>query len=236
MHNLNNVSHLRTDLPRFFCWTRFGTEAGQPIEQILKRKEQERAANGGLFLWGIGNSLAPSMEELLRHTDNPEVLFSPTKTKARVEDADPDRVVAWTRAETLEGNDFQLPSASLVTSGLNSPRKVTHYALVCQSDLPLVPESGCSLDFHALRNILTGQPIGASQVTAVAEYTVSTSQSAREYSVALRAHLVPPFFIKLRGPVPLADARAAGEKWTDLVQSAWTRIRVGLEGQGNAGT
>ena len=52
------------DLPRFFCWTRFGTEAGQPIEQILERKEQERIVNNGLFLWGIGNSLTPSMIEL----------------------------------------------------------------------------------------------------------------------------------------------------------------------------
>jgi hypothetical protein len=25
-----------------FCWTRFGTEAGEPIEQILERKEDER--------------------------------------------------------------------------------------------------------------------------------------------------------------------------------------------------
>lgn len=215
------------NLPRFFCWTRFGTEAGQPIEQILERKEQERLANNGLFLWGIGNSLTPSMIELLRQTDKPEVMFSPTRTKARVEDAEPGRVVAWTRAETLTGDDFALPPASLVTSGLNSPRKNTHYALVCFQDRPLVPESGCSVDFYALRNILTGQPIGASQVTAVVERSAPLGPRTREYDVALRARLVFPFFVKLRNPIPLAESRLHEETWMDIVQVAWDRIRSG---------
>src|SRR5689334_16901759 len=37
-----------TPLPLLFCWTRFGTEAGEPIEAILERKEREREATGGV--------------------------------------------------------------------------------------------------------------------------------------------------------------------------------------------
>jgi hypothetical protein len=52
-------------LPGFFCWTRIGPEAAEPIQGILRRKEQERVANGGVFLWGIGNAVGPSLSELL---------------------------------------------------------------------------------------------------------------------------------------------------------------------------
>ncbi len=83
-------------LPEVFCWTRFGTEAGQPIDEILDRKEQERAANSGMFFWGIGNSIGPSLRELLRCTPSPEVLFSPTRSTPRREDVAPPAVVAWT--------------------------------------------------------------------------------------------------------------------------------------------
>jgi hypothetical protein len=67
-------------LPDCFCWTRFGTEAGQAIVHILQRKEQERSANDGLFIWGIGNAIGPSIRELVRRTNRPEVLFSPIKS------------------------------------------------------------------------------------------------------------------------------------------------------------
>ena len=56
-------SEFLQELPTIFCWTRFGGEAGEPIEQILFRKEQERLANGGVFLWGIGNAVGPSIYE-----------------------------------------------------------------------------------------------------------------------------------------------------------------------------
>lgn len=49
-------------LPACFCWTRFGTEAGQSIDQIFERKEQERAANGGLFFGGSETHLVPQFE------------------------------------------------------------------------------------------------------------------------------------------------------------------------------
>ena len=67
-------------LPEYFCWTRFGTEAAEPIDSILGRKERERVANRGIFVWGIGNAIGPSIRELLRREAQPEVLFSPIKS------------------------------------------------------------------------------------------------------------------------------------------------------------
>src|SRR2546427_2240867 len=121
-------------LPACFCWMRFGTEAGQSIEQILGRKEEERLANEGLFFWGIGNALGPSMTELLRRTDVPGVLFSPIRSAPRPIDVAPGAVSAWTEAEGLAGQRYQLPSRALITSRFDasSPRD-SHYALVCQS-------------------------------------------------------------------------------------------------------
>lgn len=37
------------------CWSRMQAEAGQSLDAIVRRKELEREANGGLFLWGVGN-------------------------------------------------------------------------------------------------------------------------------------------------------------------------------------
>jgi hypothetical protein len=44
------------NLPETFCWTRYGTESGSPIEAIILRKELERQV-AGVFCWGVGNAL-----------------------------------------------------------------------------------------------------------------------------------------------------------------------------------
>lgn len=125
-------------LPDAFCWTRFGTEAGEPIERILERKENERLANSGLFYWGIGNSVAPGIAELLRRCSRPEVLFSPIKGRPRQTDVTPPSVVMWTRAEGLSGETFDLPQTVRVTSrSSDRAAGAAHYALVCRSEQPL---------------------------------------------------------------------------------------------------
>lgn len=214
-------------LPQYFCWTRFGTEAAQTVEQIFSRKEEERCANGGKFLWGIGNAIGPSLRALLQKTSQPEVLFSPIKAAPKSIDVAPESVVAWTRGETLDGGDFLLPEYSLVTSRYNpgSP-KATHYALVCQSDGPLAL-SGLSerVWIHNLCNILTGRPIGASQVTAVVEQCGWQEEDLAAYPVAVRAKLVTPFFVRLMEPVPLAES-GNSSGWADIVRSVWaSRMR-----------
>jgi len=190
-------------LPRSFCWTRFGTEAGETIEAILARKEAERQASGGGFFWGIGNSIAPAIAELVRRVDQPEVLFSPIKSRPRRADVAPRCVVRWTSAEGLSGGAFELPSHASITSRWDPARPAqARYALVCSSAEPLEIANAERLNFGALRNLRSGAPLGASQVTAVV-HRADTGLDGGDYTVAFRAALVEPYFVRLRRPVPL---------------------------------
>jgi hypothetical protein len=220
-------------LPEIFCWTRFGTEAGQSVEQIFVRKEQERIANAGLFFWGIGNAIGPSMLELLRRTDSPEALFSPIQSTPRREDAIPSSVVAWTQAQTLSGEEYQLPEQSLITSrfDLAKPR-ARHYALVCYSETRI--EAGLAderIHFAGLRNLLTSRPVGASQVTAVVQAGGSAPLGkSLLYDVAFRAQLMPPYVVTLRTPVPLANS-GHDHCWPEIVRQTWDcRKQAGVSG------
>ena len=195
-------SEILRDLPNFFCWTRFGTEAGEPVEQILFRKEQERVANSGIFFWGIGNALGPSINELIRRTSHPHVIFSPIKTAPRPKDISPAAVVVWTEADALDGSSFKIPSTSMITSRYNpqTPRPY-HFALVCYSAEPLLPlKSKHKIGFKQLRNLRTGRPVGASQVTAVVQCTQTTPREKLVYDVAISAKLIHPYFIRLKNP------------------------------------
>lgn len=210
-------------LPEFFCWTRFGTEAGQPIEQIFARKEQERIANQGVFFWGIGNAIGPSLLELLRRSQTPEAVFSPIQSAPRMEDASPSSVVAWTKAETLSGEEYRLPEHSLITSRFDPLKpKSRHYALVCYSTTRItIGPSSEQIHFGALRNLLTSRPVGASQVTAVVHMAASGgNRKNATYDIAFRAQLAPPYFVLLGGPVPLGHSQASG-CWAEIVRQTW---------------
>ena len=126
-------------LPKTFVWTRFGAEAGQTIKDILARKEEERRHNDGVFLWGIGNNVGPSLPTLLRSSDNPIVIFSPIKSKPKDRDVSPGQVAVWSRATAPNGDPFVLPEHSVVTSRF-AKGKQSHFALVCKSSKPLVVE------------------------------------------------------------------------------------------------
>jgi len=211
------------NLPESFCWTRFGTEAGQGIEQILRRKDEERVANQGVFLWGIGNSVGAAMTELVRRCGSPEVLFSPIKSSVRPADAAPESVVAWTKAETVHGEEFLLPTHSLVTSrqSVSSP-KLIHYALVCFSETPLtLAGSPLAFSFGAVRNMVSGNPVGASQVTAVVTTNISPTGEGGMYKVPLRAKLAPPYFVRLREPRRIPESVRSTRDWAVAVQSMW---------------
>lgn len=191
------------EFPQCFCWTRFGDEAGQSMAEILARKELERRANGGVFLWGIGNAVGPGMRKLLQIVPEPLVVFSPIKGRPRRSDSSPSLVAAWTAAETMRGCPYQLPPGSMVTSRLDPAHsKPSHYALVCYSDKPLAPAaSGPRIGFTSLRNITTGNRLGASQVTAVVRVAGDTEVQDGGYQVAWTARLAEPHFIRLRAPV-----------------------------------
>ncbi len=216
-------------LPKYFCWTRFGAEAGQLVAHIFDRKEQERQANGGIFFWGIGNAIGPSVKELLRITPSPEVLFSPIKCSPRTADLSPDTVVTWSLAETLQGDSFVLPQCSMVTSRYDPalPRG-SHYALVCFSERPLNgARSEDKIVFAGLRNLKTGRPVAASQVTAVVQRKAAPHFIAPVYEVTIRAKLVFPYFLRLREPQVLSKN---GEdcNWAKTVSQTWEQRKSGV--------
>jgi hypothetical protein len=201
----NNLTE--QSLPDAFCWTKFGAEAGEQTFSIMKRKELERQRNSGVFLWGIGNSIRPSLSTLLSVTSRPEVLFTPMKSQAARKDAAPERLVVWTDAVGWDGRHYQLPAFSLVTSRLDVSRpRNSHFALVCSSDQPLRRDAkgATSVDPDEVRNINTGATVGSSQVTSVVRRT-GKPLGRSAYPVAVRACLVYPYFIRLTAPITVPD-------------------------------
>jgi hypothetical protein len=151
-------------LPLIFVWTRYGTEAGEQVSGILARKEQERLANDGHLYWGIGNALGRAWRDLI----DPEVLFSPMLSRPKDIDVNPRSVAWWTSAVRIDGARFELPSTVRVTGRFDATSPRPHYALECHSDTPI--DGGLVLgtvDIRRITNLVSGKPIGASQVTAV---------------------------------------------------------------------
>ncbi len=188
------------NLPDLFCWTRFGGEAAEPVDSILIRKEKERLANDGVFLWGIGNAIGPSILELMQRTARPKVIFSPIKTMAKQKDLAPPATVMWTEAEALDGEKFVIPPNSLVTSRFDPEiPKSHHFALVCYSATPLLPlQCRFKISFQQLSNLRTGRPVAASQVTAIVERRETGTESRTMYDVAILAELMDPYFVRLK--------------------------------------
>lgn len=194
-------------LPDSFCWSKFGAEAGEPPDQIRARKESERLLNGGTFLWGIGNSIRPSLAALLRICRSPEVIFTPMLAPPVAADTTPSSVVIWREAIGMDGVRYELPAHSMVTSRPpGRGRESSHYALVCRCNFEL--GSGARnlwLDHSAVRNLLTGNSVGSSQVTSIVRRTNEGESRGRRYEVAFRAFLVHPYLITLSSPCVLPD-------------------------------
>ncbi|MEA2621829.1 MAG: hypothetical protein QOH61_739 [Chloroflexota bacterium] len=190
-----------------------GTEAGESLASILDRKERERQATGGLFLWGIGNAVGAALEALVRRSPQPEVLFSCTKTPARLADASPDRRVVWAGAVTMSGRRYQPPKGTRVMGGVVDARRLPpRFALVCSSDQSLQPSDHGSIRLAELRNLVSGHPVGASQVTAVVERVADDLETQNGmYVVRLRARLVEPYFVRLVEPIVVSEAGAGSE-------------------------
>ncbi len=194
-------------LPDTFCWSKFGAEAGEPPDQIRARKESERLLNGGTFLWGIGNSIRPSLAALLRICRNPEVIFTPMLASAVAADASPSSVVIWREAIGMDGARYELPRHSAVTSRPPGRRRgSSHYALVCNCNFELSSSArNLWLDHSAVRNLLTGSPVGSSQVTSIVKRINDGEPCGRRYEVAFRAFLIHPYLITLSSPCVLPN-------------------------------
>lgn len=220
-------------LPQVFCWTKMGTEAGQGLDAILQRKEFERQSGDGLFAWGIGNSVGPAVRYARElGFDSLDVLFTRMKSAPKAIDVSPSALVLWTSYEGENGEVLPLPAHVLVTSrASNDGRAVlkrTHYALLCKSTrslLSAVDEQ--AVDSSAVCNLVSRNPTGASQVTAVVRTTASQAPR-KPYPVQFRAKLVGPGFVRLVRPTLLtadllrlyrhAIASASVEHWRDRAE------------------
>lgn len=207
----SNPSYTGDDvLPPVFCWTKMGTEAGQGLEAILRRKEYERLSGDGLFAWGIGNSVGPAV----RHArqlgfESLDVLFTRMKSAPKAIDVSPSAVVLWTAYEGEDGDLLPLPGHVLVTSRGNTDErpslKRSHYALLCRSSRSLLNTvNDQAVDSSAVRNLVSHNPTGASQVTAVVR-TTDSHAPPKAYPVQFRAKLAGPGFVRLACPVLLTS-------------------------------
>lgn len=201
---------MENGLPSVFCWSKIGTESGVDIERILRRKEHERRAGAGLFLWGIGNSVAAAARILSDHGPLP-VIFTHIRGKAAKIDRLPSGVLAW--LDYVDG-EFKrpLPRGAFVTTRdqtLSGKPKTRHYALFCRTSRPLAFEHFATFDASDVRNLLSGAPVGGSQNTSVVEYAPTATSMPHHYEVCLRAYLETPYCALLASPVALKPVEIA---------------------------
>jgi hypothetical protein len=192
------------ETPAIFCWTKMGTEAGQPLETILARKEAERELGFGTFFWGIGNALGSKLWHFVASVPKPMVFFTLIKSKPKQIDVSPKRVVAWRAFVDREGIKHPMPDHVFVTSRASDRTfsRGSHFALVCRKDSPLSSGESCgSICIHSLMNFSATTKVAFSQVTAIVSTTRSTTPLDHNYSVLFAAELVHPYYVKLVDPV-----------------------------------
>jgi hypothetical protein len=205
-------------------------EAGQTLTAIVQRKELERRANGGVFMWGVGNAPPAAVPALARAGIPVPIYFSIMKSRPKAVDMAPARTVAWMNYIDAHGLSRPLPEFSVVTSRGDSAAgaKRVHYALACWSSTPLQLslEAPPLFDHGAFRNVGgTGAPVGASQVTALLRRCSTSASGAGDYAVNLRASLCDSYWVKLVDPIELDAATAAKlSDATSLDVSEWRSL------------
>ncbi len=208
----------------YVCWTRMQAEAGQTLDAIVARKELERQAGEGLFMWGVGSAPSRAIRPLAQLGRRIPVIFSIMKSKPKVVDVAPSRVVVWRRYTDKEGVVRPLPAHCIVTSRADSARgpKQAHYALMCWSDAPLRLRSGVKFNVASFRNAgPTGSPVGASQVTALLQAGVSAG-SKPGYEINMAAELIESYWVRLADPLEVnRDGQAALAHAHDFSLADW---------------
>jgi hypothetical protein len=200
------VHCVRRTVPNIFCWTKMGTEAGQTLDSIIRRKELERLAGNGVFAWGIGSSLGNSVDlaRQMSPDGKVDVLFTPMKSAPKQVDVAPSQTFLWLSYIESDGRIASLPDHLLITSR-GSESKRTHYALLCYSDHSI--EDDMLEDYiyaTSARNLASSNRIGPSQVTSMVRYGADVdAMNDAPYRVAFRAALHQQGFLKLLNPVCL---------------------------------
>ncbi len=202
-------------------------EAGQALERIIARKECERQAGDGLFLWGVGTAPAVAIGAIARLGLSVPVIFSTMRSRPKAVDAKPARVAVWRQYVDKNGAQRPLPDHCLVTSradGASEPKRA-HYALMCRADVPLALGSGTGFDHRAFRNASgNGAPVGASQVTALLQPCGSSAPNPL-YEVNMTARLAASYWVRLADPREIsARERAAIDDSPTDSPDAWVRF------------
>jgi hypothetical protein len=193
----------------YVCWSRIQAEAGQQLDAIMRRKEIERQAGDGCFLWGVGNPPSRMAHVLARAGVPVRAVFSVMKSRPKPIDVAPARTLVWRRYIDLEGAERLLPPNVLVTSRGDSAKgaKRAHYALMCQSAESLAIRHGEQFDPAAFRNVgEAGGPVGASQVTALLR-RVADDACPSSYEANFVAQLVGSYWVRLTDPIELDASR-----------------------------
>jgi len=196
------------EIPDMFCWSKMGTEAGEGLDDILRRKEIERLANGGDFTWGVGNPLGESILQLVKDVRDPMVIFTKMKSKPKLIDEKPDSLLLWLTYIDANGIERPLPKYSLLTSRGHtdtSKSKRAHYALLCAHKTPLKQMKDTLLNSTELRNLITGKPVGYSQVTSVVKRVNESKDEEKNYSIGFKAYLQNEGQVKLASAVRISS-------------------------------
>jgi len=226
-------------IPDIFCWTKMGAEAGQGLDSILYRKELERMAGNGSFAWGIGNSLGNSAKLAIQQskTGEVDVLFTPMKSAPKFADTNPSHLFLWMYYEDASGAVVELPEHILITSR-GSEGKRTHYALLCHSTDKIEASDLGGFNSTNVRNFISMNPVGASQVTSVVRYQTIDNDD-KPYRVSFKAKLHGEGFVKLVNPISInqslmqmyneACASETPSDWFNAVANLKQSVRDGFE-------
>ncbi|MBL1179257.1 MAG: hypothetical protein FWK01_30100 [Pantanalinema sp. GBBB05] len=223
-----------------------GTESGEDLTAIIRRKEWERQLGGGYFFWGVGQSVGENAKVAARDTPSLCVLFSPMSSKPKAIDVAPPSVVLWNAWVDAQGQVRQLPTHCFITSRASSSsgrKKESHYALVCFSDRELSSQQeGICVSPNYLRNLTTNKPLGASQVTSIVRVLSQRTDEActtKGYAVSFTAELRSPYCVQLAKPLlldasELAEIKAISElgdleSWAALVERLRSRVAKNTE-------
>lgn len=204
------------ELPQYFVWQKPGNESSQTISSNFNIKEAQRSHNpSGVFLWGVGNSIGKDTLSLLleKTNNNPLVVFSEIISDSRPQDityinTKEKTLKLWTRAKQKNGSSFAFPAGSQVVSTLDSPGE-QHYALVCQSDIPLRPnwDSGLEIRAREMRHIRTGGKLQGKSALYVVDKTPPREPMKQKtfHKMLLAVRLVEPYFVTLTDPIVISN-------------------------------
>jgi hypothetical protein len=216
------------------CWSRMQAEAGQQLDAIINRKELERRANAGIFMWGVGNAPARLTQVLARAGRPVRAVFSIMKSKPRQIDTVADVLLLWRGYIDAAGVERMLPASTIVTSraSTGTSEKRVHYALMCRSDRPLaILRGGDLFDPAAFRNVGDrGGPVGASQVTALLRQ-VAEPRADAPYEVNMEAQLAESYWVRLTSPLRVArDDLDALDRAATMTVDDWRVLARRLRG------